>query len=356
MLDLPLRGPMANKDSRKLQVPTAVDLFAGAGGLSEGLRKAGYQVLGAVESDRLACQAYRENQPTTHLWEEDIRRLTGPKLMLQLGLKRGQLDLLAACPPCQGFSTMRTRNGKRRNRDPQNALIFEVLRLTRSIQPKSLMIENVPRLAASVHFSSVRRNLERLGYNVAFRILNVADYAVPQKRRRLVLLASRIGAPEFAPKARVKLTVKSAIWGLPTPSQSKDKLHNYLVRRAPKILRRIKKIPRDGGSRSSLRKRDQLPCHKKILGFRDVYGRMAWNRPSPTITGGCINPSKGRFLHPTADRAITLREAAILQTFPKRYWFPIDDGGRYAVALLIGNALPPEFIRRHAMQLQKLSE
>jgi len=98
-----------------------------------------------------------------------------------------------------------------------------------------------------------------------------------------------------------------------------------------------------------------LDCHQKSDGFRDVYGRMAWDLPSPTITGGCINPSKGRFLHPTANRAITLREAALLQSFPKSYRFPLKAGGRYAVALLIGNALPPEFIRRHALQLRRLT-
>ena len=96
----------------------------------------------------------------------------------------------------------------------------------------------------------------------------------------------------------------------------------------------------------------QLPCHQRLEGFWDVYGRMAWDKPAPTITGGCINPSKGRFLHPRAHRAITLREAALLQTFPKTYRFPLDQG-RYSVALLIGNALPPEFIRRHAAAMKE---
>ena len=112
-------------------------------------------------------------------------------------------------------------------------------------------------------------------------------------------------------------------------------------------------IPANGGSRAALGVRNQLACHKRSNGFKDVYGRMAWDKPAPTITCGCINPSKGRFLHPEADRAITLREAALLQTFPKSYRFPLDEG-RYPVAELIGNALPPEFIRRQAQALREL--
>jgi DNA (cytosine-5)-methyltransferase 1 len=132
-------------------------------------------------------------------------------------------------------------------------------------------------------------------------------------------------------------------------------LHNYLVApRAPHIEKLIKAIPKDGGSRTDLGEEWQLECHKKSDGFKDVYGRMAWDSLSPTITGGCVNPSKGRFLHPTENRAITLREAALLQTFPKNYRFPLSRG-KFPAALLIGNALPPEFIRRHAEALLEVA-
>jgi DNA (cytosine-5)-methyltransferase 1 len=148
--------------------------------------------------------------------------------------------------------------------------------------------------------------------------------------------------------------VRDAIGKLTTPEQSLDPLHNYPTKRSQKIEDRIRKIPKDGGSRASLGARGQLACHKRSDGFKDVYGRMAWDKPAPTITGGCINPSKGRFLHPQANRAITLREAALLQTFPKTYKFSLR-GGRYSVATLIGNALPPEFIRRHASALREMA-
>lgn len=332
--------------------PRAVDLFCGAGGLSEGLRQAGYKVIGAVEIDSLACSTYRLNHKRVKLWERDITRLSGAAMMKALKLRPGALDLLAACPPCQGFSTMRTKNGARRNRDSRNDLIFEVLRIIRSMRPKTVMLENVPGLAENRRYVAFRKGLESLGYRVKWDVLNTVDFAVPQRRRRLVLLASRLGDPEFAPKARSYRSVRHSIGKLTIPERSRDPLHNYSVRRSKKIENLIRKIPRNGGSRMALGLKAQLPCHKRLDGFKDVYGRMTWDKPAPTITGGCINPSKGRFLHPRANRAITLREAALLQTFPKTYRFPLDQG-RYPVALLIGNALPPEFIRRHAKALRE---
>lgn len=332
--------------------PKAVDLFCGAGGLTEGLRQAGYRVIGAVDVDPLACNTYRLNHRRVKVWQIDISRLSGATIMKALALSPGELDLLAACPPCQGFSRMRTRNRSHRNRDPRNDLVHEVLRITRSIKPKSLMLENVPGLALSRGYCAFRKGLESLGYRVTWDVLNTVDFAVPQTRRRLVLLASRLGEPNFAPKAVGYRTVRQFIGNLTAPGRSRDPLHIYAIRRSKKIQDLIKRIPRNGGSRMALGPKNQLPCHKRFDGFRDVYGRMAWDKPAPTITGGCINPSKGRFLHPGANRAITLREAALLQTFPKTYRFPLDRG-RYSVALLIGNALPPEFIKRHARALRE---
>lgn len=335
--------------------PTAVDLFCGAGGLSEGLRQGGYNVIGAVEIDAQACATYRLNHKRVRLWETDISLLSGTSMMKALKLRRGDLDLLAACPPCQGFSTMRTRNGARGNRDARNDLIFEVLRLVRSLRPVSVMLENVPGLAASKRYRTFCKVLVSLGYHVKWDILNAVDFAVPQNRRRLVLLASRLGAPRFAPKARSVKTVRQVIGKLTPPSLSRDPIHNYSTERSEKVTQIIREIPRNGGSRGDLVKASQLPCHSRVEGFNDVYGRMSWDDPSPTITGGCISPSKGRFLHPRANRAITLREAALLQTFPKSYRFPWGRG-RYSIALLIGNALPPEFIRRHAIALMQSTD
>lgn len=334
-----------------MRKPKAIDLFCGAGGLTEGLRQAGYRVVGAVEIDADACATYRVNHGRIKLWQTDIRRVTGPSMMRALKLQRGDLDLLAACPPCQGFSSMRTRNGARRIRDERNDLIYDVLRIVRSMRPKSVMLENVPGLATDRRYAAFCTALEAMGYFVKWAIFNTVDFGVPQRRRRLVMVASTIADPQFASRATRRRTVREFIGSIAPPDKSRDPLHNYSVRRSSKSLQKIKDIPLDGGSRSDLGKDRQLRCHKRIRGFFDVYGRMAWDGPSPTITGGCLNPSKGRFLHPQAHRAITLREAALLQTFPRTYRFRMERG-RYAVALLIGNALPPEFIRRHAVALR----
>lgn len=336
----------------KRQRPRAIDVFAGAGGLSQGLRRAGYDVIGAEEIDAHACATYRANHKGVRLWEQDVTRVTGPQILRELGLRKGELDLLAACPPCQGFSAMRTRNGAQANRDVRNDLIFDVLRLVRSLRPVAVMIENVPGLAADRRFKDFCDGLRSAGYTVKSEVLNTVDFGVPQRRRRLVLVASRVGEPKFAAKCRRIRTVREALAGLVPPFRSRDQIHRYTSQRNRKVEDLIANIPKNGGSRGDLGKTRQLECHKRLEGFHDVYGRMSWDEPAPTITGGCISPSKGRFLHPTADRAITLREAALLQTFPKRYRF-VWGSGRYAVALLIGNALPPEFIRRHALALKR---
>ena len=335
--------------------PRAIDLFSGAGGLTEGLKQAGYMVLGAVELDPVACHTYRLNHKQVKLWELDIRLLHGEAILTALDLKPGELDLLAACPPCQGFSRMRTKNGTQKNRDERNDLVFEVLRLIKLLKPKSVMLENVPGLANDRRFKSLIKELVYLGYFINWDILNAVDYAVPQRRRRLILLASQIGTPWFASQERPHRTVRQAIGRVTSPSRSRDPLHNYSTDRSEKVKALIQAIPSDGGSRNALGLDAQLACHRRVDGFRDVYGRMAWDKPAPTITGGCISPSKGRFLHPTENRAITLREAALLQTFPQSYRFPLEKG-RYLVALMIGNALPPAFISRHATALRELSE
>lgn len=331
--------------------PTAIDLFAGAGGVTLGLRLGGFRVLAAVENDPLAADTYRLNHPGVVLWEQDIETLRPKSVMNELGLRRGELDVLAACPPCQGYSTMRTRNGGKRNRDPHKLLILEVLRFVRALNPRQILLENVPRLAIDRRFAQFRMELGRYGYNVRHQVLNARDYGVAQRRRRLVLIASRLGEPNFAKPANARRTVKQAIGSLITPASSKDPVHNYDVRRARNVQKLIALIPKNGGSRMALGRKAQLLCHRKLDGFFDVYGRMAWDDQAPTITGGCINPSKGRFLHPQANRAITLREAALLQSFPRSYRFPMYKG-HYAVALLIGNAMPPELIRRQAIALR----
>lgn len=334
--------------------PIALDLFSGCGGLTTGLKAAGFRVIGAVEIDELTAKTYKANHRAVRLWQADIRTLTAASLMRNLALKKGQLDLLAGCPPCQGFSSMRTRNGAIAVRDTDKNLLFEFLRLVRALKPKAVMMENVPGLAKDRRLRGFVAALKAMGYECDWLVQDCADFGVPQRRRRLVFLASRIG-PIIClepPSPRATRTVKDAIGALPRPGGTKDPLHQPTERRSRRITELIRKIPRDGGSRSALGAASQLACHRKTDGFKDVYGRMAWNAVAPTITGGCVNPSKGRFLHPTQNRTITLREAALLQSFPPDYRFLLLKG-KFAAAVMIGNALPPEFIRQHALDVKR---
>jgi DNA (cytosine-5)-methyltransferase 1 len=338
---------MSRKRKAKAKRPTAIDCFAGCGGMSEGLRRAGYDVIGAIEIDKDAAAVYKLNHPGTKVWRRDITRLPATKILRDLGLRKGQLDLLGGCPPCQGFSTLRTYNGKRRIRDKQNDLIFQFQRLVLKLRPKRVMMENVPGLEKDSRLKKFRAKLEKAGYKAEAYIHDVVEFGVPQRRRRLVLLASRTHRVDFAKPSRRVRTVRDAIGHLPKAGKSGDPLHDLPESRSPTVAARIRQVPRNGGSRTALPSRLCLRCHRDSDGFKDVYGRMGWDRPSPTITTGCFNPSKGRFLHPSANRAISMREAALLQTFPNRYRFPASLG-KVKIATLIGNALPPEFIRRHA--------
>lgn len=329
----------------------AIDLFSGCGGLTLGLKQAGFNIVGAVELNAEAVDTYRANHPTIPVWECDIREVAAAKMMRELGLAPGQLDLLAGCPPCQGFSPLRTRNGARQNKDRRNSLILEMLRFARVFRPRAVMIENVPRLENSGPFNKLRAGLRKLGYCVKWDLKDLARYGVPQRRKRLILVAGRNFEIDFPPETKKLKTVRSAIGKMAKAGISGDALHDMPERRSNKVMNLIKAVPKDGGSRTDLPLSRQLLCHRDFDGFNDVYGRMAWDNVAPTITGGCFNPSKGRFLHPHFNRAITLREAAILQTFPRRYRFPVDHG-KETLSLMIGNALPPKFIYRQALAIR----
>ena len=307
--------------------------------------------MGAIELDGLAATTYRMNHPHVRVWEQDIRTVSVAEVKQEIGLTKGTLDLLAGCPPCQGFSTIRTLNGNREIRDRRNGLTDQFLRFVRGLVPKAVMLENVPGLAHRRRFREFALELEKLGYHINWEVLDASCYGVPQRRRRLILLAARSGQIAFAPVDKSIRTVSDAIGMLPAPAHAADPLHREFANRTERIAELIKLIPKDGGSRTDLPRSKWLECHKKCNGFKDVYGRMRWDDVAPTITGGCLNPSKGRFLHPDQDRPITAREASLLQGFPRRYQFATDRG-MYAIARMIGNALPPEFVRRHALQVK----
>lgn len=322
---------------------TAIDLFAGCGGLSEGLRQAGFNVIAAVEINKYAAETYRANHNKTLLFDEDIRKIDIGKI--KKILKGKPLKLLAGCPPCQGFSSVRRLNRKEPVVDPRNDLILEYLRFVKELMPETIMMENVPSIIRYPLFEEVVDELKEIGYYIDFTVVDVSNYGVPQRRKRFVLVGSRIGNIKVLAGNNERRTVRDVIGNLESAYKSKDPVHRLFPKHIDRIQEMISNIPIDGGSRKDLPDEFILECHKKgNIGFSDVYGRLQWDKVSSTITGGCLNPSKGRFLHPVENRCISAREASLLQTFPINYIFPVHLP-KAALALMIGNALPPEFSR-----------
>lgn len=319
----------------------AIDLFSGCGGQTEGLHQAGFDTKVAIEIVDDAVLAFKMNHKKTEVIKRDIRLISADEIREKL--KGEPLHLLAGCPPCQGFSSIRRLNRKESIGDDRNSLVLEYLRLVEELQPLTIMMENVPGLIDYDLFKQVLARLKELGYNPKVEVVNVKDYGVPQKRRRMIMVGSLLGNINVAKPTGQKVTVKDVIGSLKSVQETNDPVHQIVASHTPKVMERIILTPKDGGSWKDLPKQYQLKCHTgKNVGFNDVYGRLRWNDYSTTITGGCLNPSKGRFLHPEEDRCITAREAALLQSFPKDYKFPTNIS-KTALALLIGNALPPKF-------------
>ena len=328
----------------------SIDIFSGVGGLTEGMHQANFKTELAFEIDELASKAYQLNHSTTTVITKDIRKVSIAEIKRKLNGKT--IHLLAGCPPCQGFSSIRRLNRTTPVDDDRNNLIMEYVRLVKALKPYTIMMENVPGLVEYDLFKKAIKILsEELNYNIDFKVVNVKDYGVPQSRRRLVLVGSRLGEIKVAPPINKKSTVKETIGHLPKPEKSDDLLHKIFPNHTEKIKKRIALTPKDGGSWKDLPKKYILECHKKDnVGFNDVYGRLRWDNYSTTITGGCLNPSKGRFLHPEQNRNISAREAALLQSFSEDYKFPID-APVSKIALMIGNALPPKFSYHQSLNI-----
>ena len=346
---------------------TAIDLFAGGGGLTVGLKEAGFQVKAAVELETHACATYRANHPEVRLLERDVTGVSGKELRDIAG--PGGVDLLAGCPPCQGYTSL----NKYGDDDPRNRLVLQIARLAQEIRPKAIMMENVPGLTTrgKNQYKVLKVVLKTLGYKLddSARVLQVADYGVPQERRRLVILAGRgfdiaLPSPTHSKDGQKGLprwkSVADAIGGEryigdPAPlSQAKKRgklrLSDWHVVRdlSEQNERRIAAaVP--GESWASIPEDLRPDCHQgEYVGFTNVYGRMEWHQPSPTITAGCTTFSKGRFGHPVMNRTISVREAALLQTFPRTYKFDVPYMEH--VCNVIGNALPCDFAEALAKQ------
>ncbi len=333
----------------------AIDLFSGCGGLTEGLKQAGFSVLVGAELRPEARMAYSANHPEVRLFE-DVRHVSREAIAVHTPLKPGRLDLLAACPPCQGFSTLRTKNHLKCVDDERNRLIFQVYRLAEDLLPKAILVENVPGLLDNWRIAHFQNKLRKLGYATNKAVLDAAEFGVPQRRKRMIFIAIREASkPEIpAPTHQTPVTVRDAIYRLPqSDSVTAPILHRIRQQFTSTVLARVKRIPKDGGSRRHLGLDHQLDCHKRHDGYNDVYGRLSWDKVAGTITRSCHNPSKGRFLHPEEDRGLTLYEALLLQGFPPNYYLPTECGIQ-KTASLIGEAFPPPFAKAQAEHIRKL--
>jgi DNA (cytosine-5)-methyltransferase 1 len=326
----------------------AVDLFCGAGGLTHGLLQAGIKVNAGIDIDEQARHAFVKNNAGARFLCWDVARKKSPSVAKLYD--KDKVRLLAGCAPCQPFSPLTNGIHEHEGWD----LLDNFGRLVEGILPELVTMENVPELADRGRdvFHRFVRTLRRKGYCVDWKLIRCVEYGIPQARRRLVLLASRLGTIAV-PEGRYQRpsqwkTVRETIGNLPPLASGeedpKDPLH-VAVRLTPINLKRIRATRHDGGTRRDWTDDLVLDCHRKESGqsYGSIYARMWWDKPSPTMTTLCTGLGNGRFGHPEQDRAITLREAALFQTFPRTYEFwPREKRlNRKAVGRMIGNAVPP---------------
>jgi DNA (cytosine-5)-methyltransferase 1 len=323
---------------------SAVDLFCGVGGLTTGLETSGISVRLGIDIDP-ACKHPITSNTKAEFLQADVFELDST--LISKALAKGELGLLAGCAPCQPFSSY-SQSAKRNlpsiNKREDWRLVEHFGELVSETRPELVTMENVPPLAAHRSFAILLQHLR--GYFVDYKVVECQKIGLPQTRKRLVLVASRLGPiclPEFDLEMR---TVRSVIGDLSRLSAgescSDDRLHRASSLSA-KNLKRIRSS-KPGGTWRDWPKSLRSDCHKRPSGFTypSVYGRMSWDEPSPTITTQCFGFGNGRFGHPEQDRAISLREAAMLQGFPKNYSFiPDDENVSFSkLGRLIGNAVP----------------
>jgi DNA (cytosine-5)-methyltransferase 1 len=323
----------------------AVDLFCGAGGLSHGLQEAGISVVAGVDVDPACRYPFEANIDAAFL-DRDIEEIRAAHL--DRLWPEGSVRVLTGCAPCQPFSPH--RRGADTSEEEEWSLLDEFKRLALATLPEIVTMENVPRVSGTNVFRRFVNALVGADYHVAWRSCHGVDYGLPQGRRRLVLLASRVDPieiPHGPLRGTRPRTVRDAIGALPPiaagQTHADDRLH--ASRALSEInLKRIR-ASTPGGTWEEWPEELRVPCHRRASGrtFRNPYGRMEWDKPSPTITTLAHNYGTGRFGHPEQDRPISLREAALLQGFPREYRFvrPHEPVSFSGLGRLIGNAVPP---------------
>ena len=325
-----------------------VDFFCGAGGMSYGFHQMGnltgrLRWAGAVDIDKHAIDTYARNYghrpANVNLGEAEI-----DEIRASLDLKEGNELILIGCAPCQGFSSHRKKD--HRGPDSRNTLVGRFAEIAVELQPKMIIMENVPDLLAKKHwhhFKAFKDTVEAAGYHIAVKILGMADFGAPQSRYRTVLIAARDFIPTLPDPVFTDdqyRTVRDAIGHLPplmAGEKDPDDPMHITSKHRKETVDILRQVPKDGGNRP---KGVGPQCLDKVTGFSDVYGRLAWDKTAVTVTARCRTPSCGRFAHPEQDRGLSVREAALLQGVPPEFYFegPFDDKYKQ-----VGNAVSPIF-------------
>ncbi len=339
-------GSLRFGDSMPVRV---YDFFAGCGGASCGFRAAGMEVSLALDQDNDAKASFQANFPHAHFVCADIREADIKAIRRRMDAERPSPILFAGCAPCQPFS-QQNRPRPQIDQDDRTSLLLSFARLVERCKPDLVFVENVPGLqklgSDSQPFGGFLSRLDAAGYSVDYRAVRLSKYGVPQSRRRLVLVASLHGminlpTETHGPSTPNKkyTTVRDAISHLPSICAGERHPHveyHIAAKLSARNLERVRSTPEGGGHRD-WPERLKLKCHQNFSGYSDVYGRMFWDAPASGLTTRCISYSNGRFGHPEQDRAISIREAACLQTFPETFVFK---GNLGSMARQIGNAVP----------------
>ena len=327
---------------------SCIDSFCGAGGLGLGLQRAGFNILLSFDIDHLCIDTIKSNTKYFNHPAEvaDIANMLNGELLRKCNLKRGELFLLAGGPPCQGFSVQRRGS----DIDERNTLVLKYGKLIDELYPKYFVMENVSGIAGKrgkTILAQLIESVEKIGYHVHVNLLDAQDYGVPQRRKRYIIIGERNDMGnnyKYPLPVSEHKTVRDTIGNLPVPPEDGTDHPDIPLHRRDRLselnLQRIRAI-KEGQGRDDLPQTLLADCHKidsSIIGFRSVYGRMAWDDVAPTITARFDSFTRGKFGHPEQDRSVSLREGALLQTFPMDYIFK---GNKVDIARQIGNAVPP---------------
>ncbi|HEV2327656.1 MAG TPA: DNA cytosine methyltransferase [Verrucomicrobiae bacterium] len=339
---------------------TAIDFFCGAGGLTRGLRNVGIDVVAGVDANGGCKLSYEKNNASSVFVQADLKKLTREALADRIGHVPNHELIFTGCAPCQPFSSQR----RQISRDG-STLLTHFGRLVREFLPGFVVIENVPGIARVKGNSAYRnflRSLTTLGYKYAVGLVDAKWYGVPQSRVRWVVVASTCIQPSLperthGPRLRKYATVRQAIAHFPRIDAGAEceTIPNHRAAKVMEInLARLRATPHNGGSRSDWPEEFVLDCHRNYKGHPDVYGRLRWDAPAPTLTCRCYSISNGRYAHPEQDRAISLREAASLQSFPEDYTF--YGKSQSEIGAQIGNAVPVKLGEALGRKLTELHE